>query len=147
MPRSYPTTSNNRKAYAKEVTVVARRTRTGRLKHRTIDITPSSSHFTSSPVQLCPTDNLTALPALSFHLPTSSSEAQESVLMDSTNHPIEKEASPDPIGRSKPKYQTKVHSCLNIPCGSRKFIFLINRPKTTFSLTGFPIAGITWTGC
>ena len=147
MPRSYPTTSKNKKEYAQEVAIVARRTRTGRLKHWTIAVTPSSSHFTSSPAQPSATENLTALPALSFNLPDNSSVAQESVLMDNTDYSMEREASPDPIGRPKSRYQTKVHSCLMFPCGSLILTFLNNRRKMTFSLTGFLIAAITCTGC
>ena len=149
MPKPYPTTSKNKKEYAQEIAVVARRTRTGRLKHRTIAVTPSSSHFTSSPVQPSATENLTALPALSFNLPDNSSAAQESVLMDNSNYPMEHEASSasEPLGRPKPRYQTKVHFCCIVHCGSLILTFLNNRRKMTFSLTGFLIAAITCTGC
>ena len=87
MPRAIATTKK-KKEYATEVTWIAKRSRRGHVKHHKINVTPSSTQFSSSPVKHdSQEDELDVIPALSFSQPSNPSSPQACLSEDQNDHP------------------------------------------------------------
>jgi hypothetical protein len=82
MPRACPTVKKS-KEYAKEVTYVPKRSRRGHVRHHTIDVTPSSSQFSSSPAKnQDDEEDMDIIPSLSFSRASSISLHQDPISVD-----------------------------------------------------------------
>ena len=87
MPTSHTTRQNKRKEYAQEITYIPKRSRRGHVKHLPINVTPSSSQFTSSPGAFQQDNNIPVISALSIPTPTPLSPAHHSAPPDIPDEP------------------------------------------------------------